>query len=114
MTSASQVDFEARWDPALVWRVVWIRAVSSASLGIAALLLPILGPGRFGLAAMLLVPIPLGSFVVRRLVATDRVLAVATLVDMVWTVTVAYLMPSVFTPAMMVAVAMLAFVANEY
>ena len=113
MTSASQVDFEARWDPALVWRVVWIRAVSSASLGIAALLLPILGPGRFGLAAMLLVPIPLGSFVVRRLVATDSVLAVATLVDMVWTVTVAYLMPSVFTPAMMVAVAMLAFVANE-
>ena len=96
-----------------MWRVVWIRAVSSASLGIAALLLPILGPGRFGLAAMLLVPIPLGSFVVRRLVATDRVLAVATLVDMVWTVTVAYLMPGVFTPAMMVAVAMLAFVANE-
>jgi diguanylate cyclase (GGDEF)-like protein len=113
VTSASQLDFETRWDPALVWRVVWIRAVSSASLGIAALLLPILGPGRFGLAAMLLVPIPLGSFVVRRLVATDRVLAVATLVDMVWTVTVAYLMPSVFTPAMMVAVAMLAFVANE-
>ena len=113
MTVAPHDEPETRWDPALVHRIVWIRAVSSVSLGLATLLLPVLGPDRFALAGILIGPVAIGSFVVRRLVRADRVLTVATVVDMVWTVVVAHLMPNVFAPAMMIAVAMLAFVANE-
>jgi diguanylate cyclase (GGDEF)-like protein len=104
---------DSRWDPALVLRVVWIRALSGMSLGVACIFLTMLGPNRILAACLLLGPVPLGSFVVRKFCETDRVMAVATTIDMVWTVVIACLLPSAFAPAMMVAVAMLAFVANE-
>ena len=113
MTIAPEDELESRWDPALVHRVVWIRAISSVALGITVALLPMLGPARFAIAALLVGPIPAGSFIVRRLLDPDRVLAVATVVDMVWCVAVALLLPSTYSPSMVVAVAMLAFVANE-
>lgn len=113
MTAAPPQPLEDRWDPALVRRVVWIRAVSSVSLGVAALLLPMLGPERFGIAFLLLVPVPIGTLIVGRWAAPDAVLATATMVDMVWTVVVAHLLPTLYAPALMVAVATLAFVANE-
>jgi len=106
-------DMDPRWDPALVVRVVWIRAVSAVALGITCALLPMLGDARFAIAALLVAPIPAGSFVVHRLVEPDRVLAVATVVDMFWCVGVAVLLPVAYPMAMMVAVAMLAFVAGE-
>lgn len=113
VTTAPGLELESRWDPALVVRVVWIRAISAVGLGITAALLTSLGDARFAIAALLVGPIPAGSFIIRRLVDPDRVLAVATVIDMVWCVAVALLLPSTFAPAMMVAVAMLAFVANE-
>lgn len=113
MTTAPELELDSRWDPALVDRVVWIRAVSAMALGITVILLPVLGEQRFAIAALLLAPIPAGSFIVRRLVEPDRVLAVATVVDMCWCPVVAMLLPPTFGPAMLVAVAMLAFVANE-
>jgi diguanylate cyclase (GGDEF)-like protein len=113
VTTAPVLELDSRWDPALVDRVVWIRAISAVALGITVMLLPMLGDQRVVIAALLVVPIPAGSFIVRRLVEPDRVLAVATVVDMAWCPVVAILLPSTFAPAMMVAVAMLAFVANE-
>ncbi|MEM7142076.1 MAG: bifunctional diguanylate cyclase/phosphodiesterase [Actinomycetota bacterium] len=110
---STALEFESRWDPALVLRVVWIRVFSSLSLGIACFFLTALGPDRFILAALLAVPVPLGSFIVRRTVEPDRVLAVATTVDMVWCVAAAAILPTAYTAAMLVAVAMLAFVASE-
>ena len=113
MTITPGYEMEPRWDPVLVRRVVWGRAVSSVLLGIAVVLLPMLGPQRFAIAALLLAPIPAGSFIVQRLVEPDRVLAVATVVDMAWCPVVAFLLPSTYSPSMVVAVVMLAFVANE-
>ena len=113
MTIAPGYEVEPRWDPALVRRVVWGRAISSVALGITVALLPMLGPQRFAIAALLVAPIPAGSFIVQRLVEPDRVLAVATVVDMVWCPIVALLLPSTYSPSMVVAVVMLAFVANE-
>lgn len=113
MTVAPVYAMDSRWDPALVVRVVWIRAVSSVALGITCALLPMLGGTRFAIAALLIAPIPAGSFIIHRLVDPDRVLAVATVVDMVWCVTVALILPVTLPMAMMVAVAMLAFVAIE-
>ena len=113
MTTAPDLELDSRWDPVLVDRVVWIRAVSAMALGVTVILLPMLGEQRFAIASLLLAPIPAGSFIVRRLVEPDRVLGVATVVDMCWCPVVAVLLPSTYGPAMLVAVAMLAFVANE-
>lgn len=113
VTGPTALEVESRWDPALVLRVVWIRVLSSMSLGMAVIFLPMLGDNRFWIAALLLGPVPLGSFVVRRLVEPDRVLAVATVVDMVWCIVVPFLLPTTFAAAMLVAVAMQAFVAGE-
>jgi diguanylate cyclase (GGDEF)-like protein len=113
VTPATEIELDTRWDPALVLRVVWIRALSVVSLGIACVFLTMLGPNRILVACLLLGPVPLGSFVVRKCFEADRVMAVATTVDMLWTVVIACLLPSAFAPAMMAAVAMLAFVANE-
>jgi len=113
VTIAPGYDMDSRWDPALVVRVVWIRAVSSVALGITCALLPALGDTRFVIAALLVAPIPTGSFIVHRVVHPDRVLAVVTVVDMVWCVVVALILPVTLPLAMMVAVAMLAFVAIE-
>ena len=113
MTTAPLHESDPRWDPVLVTRVVWGRVVSSLALAVAVAALPMLGPQRFAIAALLMGPIPAGSFIVKRLVEPDRVLAVSIVVDMVWCPIVAALLPSTYAPAMVVAVAMLAFVANE-
>jgi hypothetical protein len=113
VTSPSALEHEARWDPNLVLRVVWIRTLSAISLGMAVALLPMLGDDRMWIAALLVGPVPLGSWLVRRFVEPDRVLAVATVVDMVWCVVVPILLPTTYTAAMLVAVAMVAFVAGE-
>ncbi|MDW3219812.1 MAG: bifunctional diguanylate cyclase/phosphodiesterase [Acidimicrobiales bacterium] len=113
MNGPTALDLDTRWDPALVLRVVWIRMLSALSLAGAVVLLPQLGPNRMLIAGLLVGPVPAGNLVVRRLVDADRVLAVATVVDMVWCVVVAYLLPTTYPAAMLVAVAMLAFVAGE-
>ncbi len=113
MRTAPALEPEIRWDPALVRRAVWIRALSTVSLGITCALLPVLGDGRFIVALLLVGPIPAGGLVVRRFLHTDRVLAVATVVDMVWCGVVPLLVPTTYAPTMLVAMAMLAFVANE-
>jgi len=72
-----------------------------------------LGPNRILAACLLPGPVPLGSFAVRQFCETDSVMAVATTIDMVWAVVIAFVLPSAFALAMMVAVAMLAVAANE-
>ncbi|MEQ8841779.1 MAG: EAL domain-containing protein [Acidimicrobiales bacterium] len=113
MTAAPEFELEPRWDPSLVVRVVWIRTISTLSLGITCALLPALGDDRFTITFLLLGPIPIGSVIVYRLVHPDRMLAVATVVDMAWCVVVVLLLPSLYATTMIVAMAMLAFVANE-
>lgn len=113
MADVTVQELGPRWDPALVARVVRIRVLSCFTLAVAAATLTMLGPDRFLVAALLVGPIPLGSIVVYRTVAPDRVLATATIVDMVWCVVVAFVLPSGYSPSMVVAVVMLAFVANE-
>lgn len=113
MADVTVQELGPRWDPALVARVVRIRVLSCFTLAIAAAALSMLGPDRFLVAALLVGPIPLGSIVVHRTVTPDRVLATATIVDMVWCIVVAYILPSGYSPSMVVAVVMLAFVANE-
>jgi diguanylate cyclase (GGDEF)-like protein len=113
VTIAPEDESDPRWDPVLLERVVWGRVISSIALSIAVALLPVLGPQRLAISALLLGPIPAGSFIVKRLVEPDRVLAVSIAVDMVWCPIVALLVPSTYAPSMLVAVVMLAFVANE-
>lgn len=104
---------DPRWDPALVRRIVAIRAISAASMGVVILMLPAFGDSRFWLAGVMIVAVPFSNFVVYRLSAPDRVLINATLVDTVWAVSVVQLVPEVFACAMLIGIAMLAFVANE-
>ncbi|MEZ5246369.1 MAG: bifunctional diguanylate cyclase/phosphodiesterase [Acidimicrobiales bacterium] len=113
MTIEPDFESDPRWDPVLLERVVWGRVLSSVALSIVVALLPGFGPQRFAISALLLGPIPAGSFIVKRLVEPDRVLAVSITVDMVWCPVVALLLPSTYSPSMLVAVVMLAFVANE-
>ena len=113
MAPVIEIELDTRWDPALVLRLVWVRALSGMSIGVACIFLTMLGPNRILVACLLLGPVPLGSFVVRKCFEVDRFVAVATTIDMVWAVVIACLVPSAFALTMMAAIAMLAFVANE-
>ncbi len=113
MSESPDLMVDPRWDPALVRRIVAIRAISAASMGVVLLWLPTFGDSRFWLAGVMIVAVPCGNLVVYRLSAPDRVLINATLVDTVWAVSIVQLMPEVFACAMLIGIAMLAFVANE-
>lgn len=104
---------DPRWDPALVKRIVVIRIISAASMGLVIALLPSFGQDRFWLAGVMIVAVPCGTLLVHRFSEPDRVLINATLVDTVWAVSVVQMVPEVYACAMLIGIAMLAFVANE-
>ncbi|MEM9465936.1 MAG: bifunctional diguanylate cyclase/phosphodiesterase [Actinomycetota bacterium] len=106
-------DFEPRWDTALARRVVALRIVSSFAMGALALGLPAVGPDRGWLALILILGVPLTSALVYAFADRGHVLVRMTAVDSGWVAVVVLLFPGVYFEAMLVALVMLAFVANE-
>ncbi len=107
------LESEPRWDPALVRRVLLIRASSAVSLGVITATVPAFGPNRYLLSAFLILVAPAVMFIAFRVFDSDRLLVNATLIDMVWAVLVPHFVPPTYSGSLLVAVAMLAFVANE-
>lgn len=112
-TPSVRPDFEPRWDGALARRVVVLRVLSSIAMGAIALGLPEFGPDRGWLAAILIAGVPATSAIVYFFADRGQVLVRMTLVDAGWVAIVVMLFPTVYFEAMLVALAMLAFVANE-
>jgi len=82
-------------------------------MGVVIGLLPSFGQSRFWLAGVMIVAVPCGTLLVHRFSEPDRVLINATLIDTVWAVAVVQIMPEAYACAMLIGIAMLAFVANE-
>jgi diguanylate cyclase (GGDEF)-like protein len=112
LTSAMP-DFEPRWDRALAKRVVVLRIVSSIALGALVGMLPVFGPDRGWLAAILIVGVPVTSALVYRVADHGHVLVRMTIADAGWVMVGVTLFPAVYFEAMLVSLVMLAFVANE-
>ena len=114
MTTASVIpDFEPRWDGALAKRVAALRVLSSIALGVLVVGLPSFGPDRYWLAAILILGVPCTTAVVYLLADRGDVLVRVTIADAGWVTIVVLFFPSVYVEASLVALAMLAFVANE-
>ncbi len=113
MQAIEQTTADPRWDPALVKRVVKIRTLSAVSMGIAPLFIPAFGQYRVALALLVMLVVPVCTLVVYRFSPPDRVLPNATLVDTFWAVAAVQLIPEAYACAMLIAIAMLAFVAGE-
>ncbi len=113
MTAAATPIAEPRWDHALVKRVVLIRATSAISMGLVVLLLPSFGEDRLALAGLMIIAVPIGTLLVYRFSTPERMLVNATFLDTFWALLVVQFVPEVFACAMLICIAMLAFIANE-
>ncbi|MEM8704872.1 MAG: bifunctional diguanylate cyclase/phosphodiesterase [Actinomycetota bacterium] len=109
----SEDDIDVRWDAALVRRVVALRLISSASMGIIALSLPSFGADRLWLALILIVGVPATTLTMYTFVDIERLLVSSTMTDAMWVAVAVQVIPGVYFEAALVSLAMLAFVANE-
>lgn len=106
-------DFEPRWDSALARRVVALRILSSIAMGGLVLGVPNFGAGRVWLSIILIAGVPATSLAVYLFADRGHVLVRMTAVDAVWVAAIVVAFPGVYFEAMLVSLAMLAFVANE-